>query len=64
MAWIVAKIILWQEFSAGIAPLIIGIFGIGSLQIFLVGLIGEYVGTILTQSRNMPHVFEKERINF
>ncbi len=64
LIYLVAKIILWQEFSAGIAPLIIGIFGIGSLQIFLVGLIGEYVGAILTQSRNMPHVFEKERINF
>ena len=59
-----AKLIFWNDFSAGIAPLVIGIFGVGALQIFLLGLIGEYVGTILTQSRNMPHVFEKERINF
>ena len=64
LIYLVAKLIFWNSFSAGIAPLVIGIFGAGSLQIFLLGLIGEYVGTILTQSRNIPHVFEKERINF
>lgn len=62
--YFIAKLIFWNNFSAGIAPLVIGIFGFGSLQIFLLGLIGEYVGTILTQTRNLPHVFEKERINF
>ncbi len=64
VVYFIAKLIFWDNFSAGVAPLVIGIFGVGSLQIFLLGLIGEYVGTILTQSRNLPLVFEKERINF
>jgi hypothetical protein len=62
--YLIAKLMFWNNFSAGVAPLVIGIFGVGSLQIFLLGLIGEYVGVILTQARNLPHVFEKERINF
>jgi glycosyltransferase involved in cell wall biosynthesis len=64
LIYLSAKLFFWNSFEAGIAPLVIGLFSFASLQIFLLGLIGEYVGTILTQSRNIPHVFEKERINF
>lgn len=58
------KIIFWDTFSLGIAPLIIGMFFFGSFQILLLGLVGEYVGIILIHQRKMPHVVEKERINF
>ena len=58
------KLFNWDSFEVGIAPLIIGFFLISSLQIFLLGFIGEYVMTILTQTRKLPLVVEKERINF
>ena len=58
------KILFWNSFEVGIAPLIIGLFAIASVQIFLLGFIGEYVMTILTHSRKLPLVIEKERINF
>lgn len=58
------KIFNWNSFQTGTAPILIGIFIIGSIQIFLLGLVGEYVGSILTEVRKIPLVFEKERINF
>ena len=60
----IRKLLDWDSFTVGIAPLIIGFFFISSLQIFLLGFIGEYVMNILTQSRKLPLVVEKERINF
>ena len=60
----IRKLLDWESFTVGIAPLIIGFFFIASLQIFLLGFIGEYVMSILTQTRKMPLVIEKERINF
>ena len=60
----IRKLLDWESFTVGIAPLIIGFFFIASLQIFLLGFIGEYVMNILTQTRKMPLVIEKERINF
>ena len=58
------KLLNWESFTVGIAPLIIGFFLIASIQIFLLGFIGEYVMNILIQTRKMPLVIEKERINF
>ena len=58
------KIFNWNSFDAGIAPLIIGVFMIASIQIFLLGFIGEYVMNILYHNRNLPLVIEKKRINF
>ena len=58
------KLFNWNSFDVGIAPLIIGVFMIGSIQIFLLGFIGEYVMNILYHSRNLPLVIEKKRINF
>jgi hypothetical protein len=54
----------WNDFTLGIAPIVIGLFALGSINIFLLGLIGEYVLSILNQVRNIPIVYEKERINF
>ena len=62
--YLIYKILFWNTFSVGLAPIIIGIFFIRSIQINLLGLLGEYVGVILLHQRNMPLVIEKERINF
>jgi glycosyltransferase involved in cell wall biosynthesis len=58
------KLFNWDSFTVGVAPLIIGFFLIASIQIFLLGFVGEYVMSILTQTRKLPLVIEKERINF
>jgi len=58
------KLIYWDSFSLGLAPIVIGSFLFGSVQITLMGLLGEYVGIILLHARSMPLVVEKERINF
>ena len=62
--YFVYKLIYWNSFDVGIAPLVIGIFGFASIQILLLGIIGEYVGILLIHLRNLPLVIEKERINF
>jgi glycosyltransferase involved in cell wall biosynthesis len=58
------KFFYWDSFQLGLAPLVTGLFFGVSILIFTLGIIGEYVGFILTQVRNLPLVFEKERINF
>ena len=58
------KIIFWEKFQMGIAPLVIGIFSFGAFQILFLGIIGEYILNINTQTRNLPLVIEKERVNF
>ena len=58
------KILYWNSFQLGLAPILIGFFGITSIQIMIIGLIGEYVSTVLNYSKNLPLVIEKERINF
>ena len=62
--YFIGKLFFWDNFDLGIAPLIIGFFCITSLQIFLLGFIGEYVMNILIHTRKLPLVIEKERINF
>jgi polyisoprenyl-phosphate glycosyltransferase len=64
LGYLVYKLIFWQQFTVGVAPLVIGLFFLSSVQLFFVGIVGEYIGSIFTQVRNHPHVFEKERINF
>jgi glycosyltransferase involved in cell wall biosynthesis len=58
------KFFYWHSFQLGLAPLVTGLFFGVSIIIFMLGIIGEYVGCILTQVRNQPLVSEKERINF
>ncbi len=59
-----AKIIFWNSFQLGIAPLLIGLFLSGAIQLFSIGILGEYVLAINTQVRKRPIVVESERINF
>lgn len=58
------KLLFWNRFSVGVAPLVIGIFFLGSVQLVFIGVLGEYIGAIHTQSLKRPLVIEKERINF
>lgn len=64
LVYFVYKLIFWNSFSVGIAPLVIGIFFFSSIQLFFLGVIGEYIGAIHTQILHRPLVVEKERINF
>jgi glycosyltransferase involved in cell wall biosynthesis len=63
MIYLLLKLIFWHSFSLGFAPLLIGLFFLGGVQLFMMGLLGEYVGAILTQVRGLPHVVEAERVN-
>ncbi|MDE6630856.1 MAG: glycosyltransferase family 2 protein [Bacteroidales bacterium] len=62
--YLVYKLIFWQSFSAGQAPLVIGLFFFSAVQLIFIGIVGEYVGAVHTQVRKRPLVIEKERINF
>ncbi len=62
--FLVAKLIFWDYFQLGISPILIGIFFFGAIQMFFIGLRGEYIASIHTQVRNMPLVIEAERVNF
>lgn len=62
--YLLLKLIFWNEFKAGIAPLLIGVFFLFSIQLFFVGLLGEYLLSIQTRILKRPLVLEKERINF
>jgi polyisoprenyl-phosphate glycosyltransferase len=62
--YLVVKLAFWDTFSLGLAPLLIGIYFFGAVQLFFVGVLGEYIGSIHTQVHKRPLVVEKERINF
>ena len=64
VGYFIYKLIFWDSFSVGIAPLVIGLFFFASVQLFFIGIIGEYIGAIHTQILKRPLVIEKERINF
>lgn len=62
--YLALKFIFWSSFPMGTAPLLIGIFFFASVQLFFIGVLGEYVGAILTQVKKRPLVIESERINY
>lgn len=64
MIYFVYKIINWYTFDAGMAPIVIGLFFFASVQLFFLGILGEYIGAIYTRIDKKPIVVEKERINF
>jgi len=64
LAYFIYKLIFWNRFSVGIAPLVIGVFFFMSLQMLFMGIVGEYIGTIHTLVQKRPLVVEQERINF
>jgi glycosyltransferase involved in cell wall biosynthesis len=64
VTYLIYKLIFWNNFQLGIAPLIVGVFFFFSVQLIFIGILGEYVGAIYTQVKKRPLVIEKERINF
>jgi len=63
-AYLIYKLLFWDRFQAGAAPIVLGIFFLGAVQLFFIGILGEYIGAIHTQVLRRPPVIERERINF
>lgn len=64
LIYLVMKIIFWDTFVMGTAPILIGMFFLGAVQLLFLGLIGEYILSINQRVMNRPLVIEEERINF
>lgn len=64
IVYFVLKIVNWNSFNMGVAPILIGMFFMGGIQIFLISFIGEYVASINQRVMNRPLVVEEERLNF
>ena len=64
MGYLVCKLLFWYSFPMGMVPVIVGVFFMGALQLFFIGLIGEYILAINERVKNHPLVIEEERINF
>ncbi len=64
LIYLVLKLTFWSTFSFGLAPTLIGIFFISSLQLLFLGVLGEYVGAIYTQIQKRPYAVELDRVNF
>ncbi len=62
--YLVFKLVFWSRFELGLAPTMIGLFFLGSVQLISLGIIGEYVGSIHSIVQDRPLVTERERINF
>lgn len=62
IVYLILKLVFWTALPAGYAPVVIGVFFLASIQIFLIGLLGEYIGAILTLTQKKPLVIERERI--
>lgn len=64
MLFLIFKLVMWDSFPIGIAPMVIGMFFMFGLVMLFIGILGEYIASIHTYVRNRPVVVERERINF
>ena len=64
IGYLVYKLLFWDRLSIGMAPVLIGFFFFASVQLFFIGILGEYIANIHTQVQKRPLVVERERINF
>lgn len=64
LVYLILKLVHWNSFMMGQAPLVVGVFFIGAVQLFFIGLMGEYILSINTRIMNRPLVIEEERLNF
>jgi len=62
--YLVLKLAFWNTFTFGLAPMLVGVFFIASIQLLFLGVMGEYVGAIYTQVQKRPYAVELDRINF
>ena len=58
------KLTHWYTFDAGMAPIVIGLFFVSAVQLFCLGILGEYIGIILRRVSKRINVVEEELINF
>lgn len=64
LVYLVLKLIMWDSFTAGIAPIMVGIFFLGAVQLICIGILGEYIGEILGRLKRRPMVIERKTLNF
>ena len=64
IVYFILKLMHWNDFPAGMTPALIGVFVMGSMQLFFIGLLGEYIMNMNARLMNRPLVIEQERINF
>ena len=64
IVYLIRKLLNWQQFDAGMAPLLISTFFIGSVTLFFIGILGEYIININKRVMRYPYILEEERINF
>ena len=64
LVYLIYKLVFWDRFQLGVAPIVIGLFLFSAVQLICLGLLGEYVGLIFTQVKEFPLVVERERVNF
>jgi glycosyltransferase involved in cell wall biosynthesis len=64
ITYLILKLLHWYDFPAGTAPILIGVFFFGSVQLFFIGLLGEYILAINERIKKRPLVIEEERLNF
>ena len=64
LVYLVMKLIWWDRFPAGMAPMLIGMLFLGSVQLFFIGFLGEYIMSINQRVMKRPLVIEEERLNF
>ena len=62
--YLILKLARWHNFQAGTAPILIGMFFLGAVQLFFMGILGEYIGVILRKVTKKPEVIVGEKINF
>lgn len=64
LVYLILKLIYWNTFAAGTAPMLIGVFLFSSIQLFFIGLMGEYIMNMNTRIMHKPLVIEEKRLNF
>ncbi|NCR20533.1 MAG: glycosyltransferase family 2 protein [Microcystis aeruginosa L111-01] len=64
LGYLIAKLLFWDYFPLGTAPIMVGLFLLASVQLFFIGIIGEYIGLMHMRILKRPLVVERERINF
>lgn len=64
LIYLIMKLVFWDRFVAGMTPILLGIFVFGSIQLFFIGLLGEYIMNINSRVTHRPLVIEEERVNF